>query len=42
MTLALLAFDNGDYFPIWGTCLGFEMINYVVSGFNDTVISKID
>lgn len=19
--------DQGDYFPLWGTCLGFELIN---------------
>lgn len=19
--------DNDDYFPVWGTCLGFEMLN---------------
>jgi gamma-glutamyl hydrolase len=25
--LALEAFDTkGDYFPIWGTCLGFELL----------------
>jgi len=40
--LAIKAFDDGENFPIWGTCVGFEMINYVISGFNDTVISKID
>ena len=24
LRLAKEANDNGDYFPIWGTCLGFE------------------
>mmetsp|Transcript_11716 Transcript_11716/g.19046 ORF Transcript_11716/g.19046 Transcript_11716/m.19046 type:complete len:324 (+) Transcript_11716:136-1107(+) len=28
--LALKANDEGDYFPIWGTCNGFEMITYMV------------
>uniref|UniRef100_A0A8C5Q3L0 folate gamma-glutamyl hydrolase n=1 Tax=Leptobrachium leishanense TaxID=445787 RepID=A0A8C5Q3L0_9ANUR len=30
--LALKAYDNGDYFPIWGTCLGFEQLTYLTSG----------
>lgn len=21
--------DDGDYFPLWGTCLGFELITYL-------------
>ncbi|XP_006880500.1 PREDICTED: gamma-glutamyl hydrolase [Elephantulus edwardii] len=32
--LALQSFDNGDYFPVWGTCLGFEELTYLVSGEN--------
>lgn len=23
---------KGDYFPIWGTCLGFEQLAYLTSG----------
>ncbi|KAM3927909.1 gamma-glutamyl hydrolase [Leptodactylus fuscus] len=30
--LALTANDNGDYFPIWGTCLGFEQLTVLTSG----------
>ncbi|KAG8442004.1 hypothetical protein GDO86_010973 [Hymenochirus boettgeri] len=30
--LALVANENGDYFPIWGTCLGFEELTYLTSG----------
>ncbi|XP_057593132.1 gamma-glutamyl hydrolase [Hippopotamus amphibius kiboko] len=30
--LAIQAFGNGDYFPVWGTCLGFEELTYLVSG----------
>ena len=26
---------NGDYFPIWGTCLGFELITYLSNNNND-------
>ncbi|XP_078543376.1 gamma-glutamyl hydrolase [Lissotriton helveticus] len=32
--LALKANDRGDYFPIWGTCLGFEQLTYITSGEN--------
>ncbi|KAM6215929.1 gamma-glutamyl hydrolase [Rhynchocyon petersi] len=28
---ALQSFDNGDYFPVWGTCLGFEELTVLVS-----------
>uniref|UniRef100_A0A673LUH1 folate gamma-glutamyl hydrolase n=1 Tax=Sinocyclocheilus rhinocerous TaxID=307959 RepID=A0A673LUH1_9TELE len=30
--LALEANSNGDYFPIWGTCLGFELFTLLTSG----------
>ncbi|KAJ8413339.1 hypothetical protein AAFF_G00093350 [Aldrovandia affinis] len=30
--LALKANLKGDYFPIWGTCLGFEQLTYLTSG----------
>ncbi|XP_075682305.1 gamma-glutamyl hydrolase [Rhinoderma darwinii] len=30
--LALVANDQGDYFPIWGTCLGFEELTVLTSG----------
>ncbi|XP_059971914.1 gamma-glutamyl hydrolase isoform X2 [Mesoplodon densirostris] len=30
--LAIQGFDKGDYFPTWGTCLGFEELTYLVSG----------
>jgi len=26
MNLAIEANDKGDYFPVWGTCLGFELL----------------
>lgn len=28
----LQANDKGDYFPIWGTCLGHEELTYLTSG----------
>ncbi|XP_027426421.1 gamma-glutamyl hydrolase [Zalophus californianus] len=30
--LAKQSFDDGDYFPVWGTCLGFEELSYLISG----------
>ncbi|KAM3592932.1 uncharacterized protein V6R79_001958 [Siganus canaliculatus] len=35
--LAIEANKRGDYFPIWGTCLGFEQLMYLTSG--DSVLS---
>ena len=26
INLAIEANNNGDYFPVWGTCLGFESL----------------
>jgi gamma-glutamyl hydrolase len=31
-TLLLQANDAGDFFPIWGTCLGFEMMVLMANG----------
>ena len=28
-----LSFQQDEYFPIWGTCFGFEMLMFVVGGF---------
>ena len=33
--------DNGDYFPLWGTCLGFELLSVLTSG-TDSVLSAVD
>ncbi|KAM8967888.1 gamma-glutamyl hydrolase [Pelodytes ibericus] len=40
--LALKANDNGDYFPIWGTCLGFEQLTYLTSGELLLTLTKTD
>ncbi|GAB1287612.1 Gamma-glutamyl hydrolase [Apodemus speciosus] len=31
---AIESFDNGDHFPVWGTCLGLEELSVLVSGEN--------
>ncbi|XP_058864467.1 gamma-glutamyl hydrolase-like isoform X3 [Acipenser ruthenus] len=30
--LALKAYVSGDYFPLWGTCLGFQLLTALVAG----------
>lgn len=32
--LALKANDAGDYFPIWGTCMGMQLLSVLVAGGN--------
>jgi len=32
--MAIAANDQGDYFPVWGTCLGFEFLSVIASGQN--------
>lgn len=32
--LALQLNDKGDYYPIWGTCMGFQLLCYVTQGDN--------
>uniref|UniRef100_A0A6J0V9Q3 folate gamma-glutamyl hydrolase n=1 Tax=Pogona vitticeps TaxID=103695 RepID=A0A6J0V9Q3_9SAUR len=31
---ALEAYDSGDYFPVWGTCMGHELLTFLTSGEN--------
>ena len=38
---AMTAFNNNDYFPLWGICLGFELFATMVSG-SSSVLSKSD
>ncbi|XP_074997875.1 gamma-glutamyl hydrolase isoform X3 [Calonectris borealis] len=39
---ALEANDKGDYFPVWGTCLGHEELTYLTSGEVLLVNTKTD
>ena len=34
------AMDAGDYFPVWGTCLGFELLTTIVGG--EGILSQVD
>ncbi|KAL4437890.1 hypothetical protein ABPG74_001061 [Tetrahymena malaccensis] len=38
---AVEANNNGDYFPVWGICQGFQLLHYIVSGFNYTILNHI-
>ncbi|XP_053104515.1 gamma-glutamyl hydrolase [Hemicordylus capensis] len=29
---AIEAYERGDYFPVWGTCLGHQLLSYLTSG----------
>jgi gamma-glutamyl hydrolase len=29
-----LSIQNDEYFPIWGTCFGYEMLMFLIGGFN--------
>lgn len=36
---AMQAYHAGDYFPIWGTCLGFELLHLIVNNFTNPLQS---
>lgn len=38
--LAKEANTRGDYFPVWGTCLGFEMMLVIEAGNNCSILSS--
>ena len=38
--LARAANDKGDYFPIWGTCLGFQTLHVIVAGGRPEILSR--
>lgn len=40
--LAIASNDNGNYFPIWGTCLGFETISILTANTSDVLSSGFD
>ncbi|KAI3384858.1 hypothetical protein SNEBB_010000 [Seison nebaliae] len=39
---SIAAKQKNDYFPIWGTCLGFERLISLVEGDNSTVLSRCE
>ena len=33
--------DMGNPFPIWGTCMGLQILSYLTSQNNDTILSRV-
>lgn len=33
--------DKGNPFPVWGTCLGFQLLAYLTGGYDNKVLSKV-
>jgi gamma-glutamyl hydrolase len=42
LKLAIEANDKGDYFPVWGVCLGYELILMGVSNYDQTLNNFTD
>ena len=40
--LAKEANDAGDYFPVWGTCLGFELLMLEAAGGDTSILSLVN
>ena len=40
LDLALNANDNGDEFPIWGTCMGFQFLSILAAGSEDVLCEE--
>lgn len=33
--------DKGNVFPVWGTCLGLQLLAYLTSNYDNSVISPV-
>lgn len=33
--------DNGKVFPVWGTCLGHELLSYLTANFDDKMLEGV-
>ena len=40
--VSVQANDNGDYFPLWGICLGFEMLGYLAADEDISILTSTD
>lgn len=34
-------FDQGNPFPIFGTCMGFQLLAYLSANYDDSVLSRV-
>jgi len=39
---AIKANEAGDYFPVWGTCLGFELMSMITAAGDFSILSRFD
>ena len=39
--MALRAYDKGDYYPVWGTCLGFQELSALIAGVQVTTDARV-
>jgi gamma-glutamyl hydrolase len=39
---AILKNSQGNYFPIWGTCRGFELLTYLANGSNKEILTDCE
>lgn len=33
--------DQGNPFPVFGTCLGAQLLSYLTSNYNDTILTRV-
>ena len=33
--------DQGNPFPVWGTCLGFQLLSYLTSNYNNSILTRV-
>lgn len=41
LQFAIAENKKGNVFPVWGTCLGLELLSYLTSGFDETILQPI-
>jgi len=34
--------DKGDFFPLWSTCLGYEVLHVILAGYKEDALSTIE
>lgn len=34
--------DAGNPFPVFGTCLGFQLLSYLTSGYNSSILTRVN
>ncbi len=33
--------DNGNPFPVWGTCLGVQLLSFLTSNYNSSILTRV-